>query len=43
MTYLTRVIPARFLARPNRFIAVVEVDEAKHRISLTMKGVKEQA
>ena len=26
MTYPTRVIPARFLARPNRFIAVVEVD-----------------
>ena len=23
-------------------VAVVEVDEAKHRISLTMKGVKEQ-
>lgn len=26
MTYLTRVVPARFLARPNRFIAVVEVE-----------------
>lgn len=26
MTYPTRVVPARFLSRPNRFIAVVEVD-----------------
>ena len=26
MTYPTRVIPARFLSRPNRFIAVVEVE-----------------
>jgi sugar fermentation stimulation protein A len=26
MTYSTAVIPARFLARPNRFVAVVEVD-----------------
>ena len=38
MTYPTRVIPARFLSRPNRFIAVVEVDGAPVTVHVKNTG-----